>query len=111
MEKTNIILPTFSWQMLKEIIVSAGWATSPPAIFIAGRLDEEGRIEIPPYPPQPVTPQEDLAWKQVPFTFGFTPKEIEVIKTCIVFNVSRGAFFANKYTAALLNAFGVADTP
>jgi hypothetical protein len=111
MENTNISLPTFSWKMLQEVLGSPGWATTPPAIFTAGRMDEEKRIAIPPYPPQPVTPEVDLAWKQVPFSFKFTTKEIEVIKTCIVFNVGRGAFFANKYTAALLNAFGVADTP
>jgi hypothetical protein len=111
MEKTLITLPTFSWQMLKEVLVSPGWATTPPDIFIAGRIDEEERIAVPPYPPQPVSPEIDLAWKQAPYIFGFTAKEMAVIKTCIEFNLGRGSFFANQYSAALLRAFGVGDTP
>jgi hypothetical protein len=107
MEKTLITLPTISWQMLTEVLGTPRWATTLKQYFIAGRMDEEGRIAIPKYPTQPVTPDIDLAWKQASFAFEFSAKEIEVIKVCIKFYIGQGAFPANQYAMALLLAFEV----
>jgi hypothetical protein len=100
----GITLPAVAWKMLKEVLNSGGWATTPRLITVAGRMDAEDRITLPEIP-KPLTKEADEAWCKKPISIELSAREIETCTTCVRHFIEKGAFGANKWSHALITEF------
>lgn len=107
METRKITLPAISWQILIECLNSgSGWATTPKDIYIAGKMDEDNIINLPPQPAKkPPIKEEWDAWNVIPIDVTLTQNQFAVCKKSIEVAVKKGIIFATKYASKLLLVF------
>lgn len=101
----TIELPVLAWSLLRGLFANPGWAKTSKDIYTAGKLDFDGKLDLPESPDKGADAETTKKWGDTRISREFLGKEVEVTARCIEFYAKEGKLGTDKYVYELINAF------
>lgn len=105
---TTIEIPQLSLKILKTLVNQPGWAKTPKDLYIAGKIDADGKLETAEVDPK-ATEEIAKAWAETPVKLELMGKEVDALKRCLTHNIAEGKLGATKYIYRMVDAFGLSE--